>query len=230
MRTYTSQEIKKQTGLKNKTLIWLHDNIFNNDHQSGKHRHYTDENIQWIKNHQIGIFDIKHELKLIPGCKTSYASPKGEIYTYKRGFFEKRSFEILFGYCICKINDCNRKISKRVHRIIAETFIPNINNYPVINHINGNKQDNRVENLEWTTESYNTKHAFDMGLAKNDSGDQDSQSFQIDVFFNDGKIVHYGSCSEAQRETGISKSTFLRLANTYPKKSRKYHFMVKYCL
>lgn len=53
-----------------------------------------------------------------------------------------------------------------VHRLIAEMYIPNPNNYPIINHIDGNKLNNSVENLEWCTYSHNNKHACNSGLNK----------------------------------------------------------------
>lgn len=50
-----------------------------------------------------------------------------------------------------------------VHRLVALAFIPNINNLPFVNHLNHNRSDNRVENLEWCTQSRNIQHAFNSG-------------------------------------------------------------------
>ena len=66
------------------------------------------------------------------------------------------------GYRHTILNGKNRNI----HRVIAETFIPNPNNLPCVNHKDGNKQNNRVDNLEWCTHSENTLHSFRTGLQK----------------------------------------------------------------
>lgn len=65
--------------------------------------------------------------------------------------------------------------TRKVHRLVAETFIPNHHYKPEVNHINGDKADNRIENLEWCTSSENVRHAFRIGL-KDAKGASNSRS------------------------------------------------------
>jgi hypothetical protein len=68
------------------------------------------------------------------------------------------------GYYSVILYKGNTKISYRIHRLVAKAFIPNINNRPEINHKDGNKQNNNVDNLEWCTRKENTSHARQNGL------------------------------------------------------------------
>lgn len=58
--------------------------------------------------------------------------------------------------------------SKKLHRLLAEVFIPNPFNLPMVNHKNGIKSDNSLSNLEWCTASENTRHALNIGLLRED--------------------------------------------------------------
>ena len=62
------------------------------------------------------------------------------------------------GYCDINIMKNNTRIYRRVHRLVAIAFIPNPDNLPEINHINEDRTDNRVENLEWCDRTYNNNY------------------------------------------------------------------------
>ena len=89
-----------------------------------------------------------------------FVSPSGNIYN--------RHGDIMQGaidHCGYRHVILNRK-NKNVHRIVAETFIPNPNNLQCVNHKDGNKLNNSVDNLEWSTHSENTLHSFKNGLQR----------------------------------------------------------------
>ena len=72
------------------------------------------------------------------------------------------------GYYMISVSKNNKSKSYRVHRLLAETFIPKNNEFQIfVNHIDGNKLNNCLENLEWCTHLENMKHAFKTGLANN---------------------------------------------------------------
>lgn len=74
------------------------------------------------------------------------------------------------GYLYYDLRWNNKKYSYTAHRLVALNFIPNTNNLPVVNHIDGNKQNNHYSNLEWVTYSENNRHAYNIGLKQKTNG------------------------------------------------------------
>lgn len=86
--------------------------------------------------------------------------------------------------------------SCRVHRLVAIAFIPNPDDKPYVNHINGVRSDNRMENLEWVTPAENTQHAVSIGLMK-----PTREREVVQYSLNGEKIKVYCSINEAARQT-----------------------------
>ena len=102
-------------------------------------------------------------MEKIKGFENYSVTKDGMIYSHLNNKFLKPNLNTR-GYYIIALRNSGGTFKKRIHRIVAQTFIINEHNKPFVNHINGNKLDNRVENLEWCTCSENIKHAWDTGL------------------------------------------------------------------
>lgn len=83
-----------------------------------------------------------------------------------------------FGYRFVHLRNTKEKISKNcfVHKLVCEAFIENVFSKPQVNHIDGNKLNNNLENLEWATAKENTQHAHNTGLAKARKGEDSNFS------------------------------------------------------
>lgn len=102
------------------------------------------------------------------------------------------------GYYIIGLHKNNKTERKLLHRLVAETFTENPNNYKYINHKDSNIYNNSVNNLEWCTQSYNIKYAYETGRKI-----PPHQRKVVQKTLNDTVLCEYKSIMEAFRKTGI---------------------------
>lgn len=113
----------------------------------------------------------------IKSLKREIHCSDGRVFTRKEMFFN--NINTVSGYYTFSFHKEGRLYTRKLHRIIAEAFIPNPENKPYINHKNCVRTDNRIENLEWCTHKENMQHAFASGSFKNrrpPSGDKNGQA------------------------------------------------------
>ena len=113
------------------------------------------------------------------------------------------------GYLRVKLSRGIERKMYLVHRIIAETFIPNPYNYPIVNHLDSTRDNNKVSNLEWTDNSHNQKQRYDKNGHK---GTKRKPVAQVDSVTSD-IIKVWDSPIDAERELGIHHQNIWKVAN-----------------
>ncbi len=140
------------------------------------------------------------------GIVTSLAvNEKGEVYNYEKDMYPKL-FVNTNGYVTASIPKIRKQY--RVHRMVAEAFIDNPNNYPYVNHIDGNKENNSVENLEWVTAQMNTQHAELHHLVNHARGESSGANVYPEEKIREVCVLLEKRipCTEISKMTGVSRS------------------------
>lgn len=127
------------------------------------------------------------------------------VYTRKPKIIK---YQLREGYQRVRLCIDNVRVSKTVHRLVAKYFIDNPNCLPQVNHINGIKSDNRLENLEWCSASQNIKHAIKNGLRKTAIG-KNKPKIVLDI--NTG--IYYKSLRQASMIKNINYSSLQHQIN-----------------
>lgn len=156
--------------------------------------------------------------KYIENCDNKYMiSNKGNVVSYqksKNGRLLKP--DVVKGHLRVSLTmECGLK-KFFVHRLVAQAFIPNPENKPQVNHIDGDKRNNVVENLEWCTPSENTQHAYDNGLNDEALGSRHwNASLSKDIVLGIRRDYSVGDTSynKLSLKYGVSKRTIGRIVN-----------------
>ena len=138
-------------------------------------------------------------------------------------------------YYVILYNEQGKSNPKAIHRLVAQAFIHNHDNYKIINHIDGNKLNNNVNNLEWCTQSHNVKEAYRLGLEKpqltnlGKKGKDNKKAKKIKQIDIESNITlnYFFGILEAQRQTGINFRNIHSCLNKKRKSAGGYKW--EYC-
>lgn len=170
------------------------------------------------------------EIKDFPGY---FVSDVGDVYSYKYGTLKKRNTIVnkRTGYVLVVLCKNNKAQTKTVHRLVAQAFINNPDNKPEVNHKNGIRNDNRVENLEWATNSENQLHSFKILGRKptwlGKCGKNNPRSKIIQQIKNGKIIAEFYGAREAEKLTGTCYVCIINCCNGKLKTAGKYQWKYK---
>jgi hypothetical protein len=149
--------------------------------------------------------------KDIPGWEGFYAASNlGRIKNVRTGHIQKL-YNHKNGYVYCHLSKNGSTKVLRVHRVIAETFIPNPNNLTQVNHKSEVKTDNSIDNLEWCDAKYNAGFGTRIERIVEKNINHPGKSKWVIKLNKDNEILHfYPSTMQAERETGINHSHIMK--------------------
>ena len=148
--------------------------------------------------------------KEIKGFEDYIININGKVFSKRTNIFLKTCID-KDGYTMVVLSKKGIKKNISIHRLLAISFIPNPENKPQVNHINGVKSDNRLDNLEWVTASENIVHAWTIGLS--DKCRKILSTIHNRSIINMENNVFYGSIKEASEKENINYSTLKAMLN-----------------
>lgn len=117
------------------------------------------------------------------------------------------------GYLVITLYKDNKGKTLTIHRLVAQAFIPNPDNKPQVNHIDGNKTNNNITNLEWVTAKENIRHIIGLGFkpvcnTRGKFGKDNKRSTKIGQYSKNGKLlnIYYGG-NEIKKKLNLSTAT-----------------------
>ena len=177
---------------------------------------------------------MKEKWKNVEGYNGLYKiSNTGRIVSYKKGKpYELAPYSNNRGYLAIGLSDGLVRRRYTMHKLVARHFIPNPENKPQVNHKDGDKHNNHVDNLEWVTQSENIQHSYKIGLRtynseiyhKNKYNEQKKVGI-IAINLETLESFHFQSINEAARQLDCNKGNIRHVLNGKYKKHKNYFFI-----
>jgi len=121
-------------------------------------------------------------------------------------------------YIVTLVSETGKRKNRPIHRLMCETFIPNPMSKAHVNHKDGNKLNNSIDNLEWATEAENSQHAVDTRLTTHEHCSSTVHQYNTELEF----IATYCSDREASRQTGVAYQNISKVTRGLRKSAGGY--------
>lgn len=125
------------------------------------------------------------------------------------------------GFNLCQDGEKKHAL---LHRIVATAFVPNPDNLPQVNHKDGNKRNNRADNLEWVTAKQNVRHAFDTGIHLPTIHKEQCKVLQVTD--REGNTQTFPSMAEAARHLGVTRQSITNCIRRGVSNRKGYKFQL----
>lgn len=170
------------------------------------------------------VSNINEHWAEFPQNSVYYISTHGRVYSCLRNRILKQQTDKR-GYKRVSLVVNGKQKGFLVHRLLGFTFLNKLPKHTQVNHIDGVKDNNKLENLEWCTNQENMNHAVETGLSKQFA----NRSKQVKQFNLKGKLIAiYETGIEASNQTGIARTTIYQAARGENKNNKAKGFIWKY--
>lgn len=174
----------------------------------------------WKRHPDIGIIEVSNFGRV---RTLDRIVPRGKYTQFIKGLILKQ-YDNGNGYLHVVLSMNGKTITKKVHRLVAETFIPNPDNLPEVNHKDCNRANNSVENLEFCTRSYNRQYREKYGVSQTEALGNPVFAINLETL----EVSHFRSQSEASRELGVFKQNVNNVIKGIIKQTGGYLFVSDY--
>lgn len=170
----------------------------------------------WESHPDIGIIEVSNFGRV---RTLDRIVPRGKYTQFVKGLILKQ-YDNGNGYLHVVLSMNGKTVTKKVHRLVAETFISNPDNLPEVNHKDCNRANNNVENLEWCTRSYNRQYREKYGVSQTEALGNPVFAINLETL----EVSHFRSQSEASRELGVFKQNVNNVIKGIIKQTGGYLF------
>ena len=171
----------------------------------------------WESHPDIGIIEVSNFGRV---RTLDRIVPRGKYTQFVKGLILKQ-YDNGNGYLHVVLSMNGKTVTKKVHRLVAETFISNPDNLTEVNHKDCNRANNNVENLEWCTRSYNRQYREKYGVSQTEVLGHPVFAINLETL----EVSHFRSQSEASRELGVFKQNVNNVIKGIIKQTGGYLFV-----